>query len=84
MLEAWRLSDTPTDESVRARLRLAAGHPALRARVWENNRRTEEAIVEALTAALLDWAEDQSDESLGDRIVRTLGVLGVDELMKVT
>lgn len=105
VLEAWRSSDTPTDESVRTRLRLAAGHPALRARVWENNRRTEEAIVEALTstgvslleariaagavmgaltAALLDWAEDQDDDSLGDRIVRTLDVLGADRLMRVT
>lgn len=104
VLEAWRSSDAPTDESVRTRLRLAAGHPALRARVWENNRRTEEVIVEALastgvsllearvaagavmgalTAALLDWAEDQDDEGLDDRIVCTLGVLGAGELKEV-
>lgn len=87
------------------RMRLAAGHPVLCARVWENNRPTEEAIVEALTstgvlllearvaagavmgaltAALLDWAEDQGDETLDDRIVRILGVLGADELRSDT
>ncbi len=73
----------------------------MRARVWENNQRTEEVIVEALTstgtppldarvaagavmgaltAALLDWAEATDDDSLDDRIVRTLRVLGADDL----
>ncbi len=101
VLEAWGSSDSPDDESVRTRLRLAAGHPSLRARVWENNRRTEEVIVEALTstgappldarvaagavmgaltAALLDWAEATDDDSFEDRIMRTLRVLGADDL----
>lgn len=101
VLEAWRSSDSPDDDSVRTRLRLAAGHRSLRARVWENNHRTEQVIVEALTstgappldarvaagavmgaltAALLDWAEATDDDSLGDRVMRTLRVLGSDDL----
>lgn len=103
VLEAWGASESPDDESVRARLRLAAGHRGLRARVWENNRRTEEVIVEALTstgtppldarvaagavmgaltAALLDWAEATDGDTLGDRIMRTLRVLGGDDVME--
>jgi AcrR family transcriptional regulator len=50
VLEAWRGLDEPGDEMTRARIRLAAAHPGLRARVWENNLRTEETIVAALTA----------------------------------
>lgn len=49
LVDALGTSDLPDDGSMRRRLRLAAGHPSLRARVWENNLRTEEAIVEALT-----------------------------------
>lgn len=49
VLEAWGRHDMPDDESIRSRLRLASDHPSLRARVWENNRRTEDVIVGALT-----------------------------------
>ena len=37
-------------ESVRARVRLAAHHPRLRARIWENNNRTQEVIANALVS----------------------------------
>ena len=40
----------PMDAEVRARIRLVAGHPALRARMWENTQRTERAVVDALLA----------------------------------
>lgn len=49
VMGAWGATDGPDPEEVRARLRLAADHPGLRARAWENNHRTEEVIVEALT-----------------------------------
>lgn len=49
VLESWDRLDEPGDEMTRIRIRLAAGHRSLRARIWENNFRTEEIIVEALT-----------------------------------
>lgn len=49
VLEAWQGVDGPTDEMTRKKVELAASHPSLRARVWENNRRTEEVIVASLT-----------------------------------
>lgn len=49
VLEAWVNLDPPPDDMVSTRLRLAASHPSLRARVWENNLRTEDVIVDALT-----------------------------------
>lgn len=96
VLEAWEAIDEPGDEMTRARIELAAAHPSLRAKVWENNRRTEEVIVEALTqsgvdrlegkvaagatlgaltAALLDWAENADGETLGDRVRRAMRLL---------
>lgn len=51
VLEAWEGVDEPGDELTRIRIELAASHPQLRARVWENNRRTEVVIVEALTSS---------------------------------
>lgn len=96
ILQAWDTTAAPHEDEVRARLRLAAGHPGLRARAWENNHRTEVVIVDALTstgvdvlearvaagavlgaltAALLDWAQ-REEGSLEERIVRTLGVVG--------
>lgn len=45
---AWDSINEPGDDETRARLRLAAGHPGLRAKVWENNQATEVVIVEAL------------------------------------
>lgn len=49
VLGAFAQLDEPEDEMVRQKIRLAARHPGLRARVWENNLRTEETIVTALT-----------------------------------
>ena len=49
VLESWEGLDEPDDDLTRARIELAAEHPKLRARVWENNRRTEEIIVSALS-----------------------------------
>lgn len=50
VLAAWEDVEEPGDELTRARIELAAAHPGLRARVWANNRATEQVIVEALTA----------------------------------
>lgn len=50
LLRAWESIDEPGDEMTRKRIELAAGHPSLRARVWENNKRTEDVIVAALAA----------------------------------
>lgn len=50
LLRAWETIDEPGDEMTRKRIVLAAGHPSLRARVWENNKRTEDVIVAALVA----------------------------------
>jgi AcrR family transcriptional regulator len=49
LLDAWRSVDEPGDEATKRRIELAAHHPSLRAHVWENNRRTEEVIIAALT-----------------------------------
>jgi len=48
VLEAFGQLDEPEDRTVRQKIRLAADHAGLRARVWENNLRTEQVIVEAL------------------------------------
>ncbi|MGC2240565.1 MAG: TetR family transcriptional regulator [Acidimicrobiia bacterium] len=50
ILESWNALKAPDDETTRVRIRLAASNRSLRARVWENNLRTEDIIVEALTA----------------------------------
>lgn len=49
VLEAWESVDEPGDAMTRRKIELAASHPSLRARVWENNRRTEEVLIRALT-----------------------------------
>ena len=54
LIEAWLSLDEPDDEMVRHRIELAASHASLRARVWENNLRTEQVIVEALIAGGAD------------------------------
>jgi AcrR family transcriptional regulator len=48
ILNAW--AGIPEDElgDVRTRMRLAAGHPQLRSRMWENNLATQKVIAEAL------------------------------------
>lgn len=51
VLDAFAQVEEPADEMTRARIQLAAGHRSLRARVWENNQRTETAIFEALIEA---------------------------------
>lgn len=57
VLEAWEMIDEPGDDATRKRIELAAAHPSLRAKVWENNRRTEEVIVEALTRSGVERLE---------------------------
>lgn len=42
------------DETMRRRVMLAAGHRGLRAKVWENNRLTEQVIVDALVGTAAD------------------------------
>ncbi|MPZ54057.1 MAG: TetR family transcriptional regulator [Acidimicrobiia bacterium] len=49
ILDSWQGVEGRNDEMTRARIVLAASHPSLRARVWENNRGTEEVLVAALT-----------------------------------
>jgi len=46
--------DLDDAETFRARVRLAAHHPRLRARIWENNNRTQEVISEALVSTGVD------------------------------
>lgn len=48
--KAWSELDEPEASVTRARIELAASHPTLRARVWENNRRTEDVVVARLVA----------------------------------
>lgn len=51
VLESWHRLDEPDDETTRLRIQLAAENRSLRARIWENNLRTEEVIVAALTGS---------------------------------
>ena len=46
---AWNSVPDPADDTTREKIRLIAGHTRLAAGIWENNRRTEDLIVEALT-----------------------------------
>lgn len=99
LLESWGTLDEPDDDTTRSRIRLASSHPSLRARIWENNHRTETIIVDsltstgvdplearvaagavlgALTAALIDWAEDERSGTLGDRVRRAMSQLSAD------
>ena len=50
LAQSWADVPEPVDAEVRARIRLVAGHPGLRARMWENTQRTERAVVDALRA----------------------------------
>ena len=50
LAQAWADVPEPEGAEVRARIRLVAGHPGLRARMWENTHRTERAVVDALLA----------------------------------
>ncbi|MDQ6752250.1 MAG: TetR family transcriptional regulator [Actinomycetota bacterium] len=57
LLAAWGSVPGPADDATRDKIRLIAGHPRLAAGVWENNRRTEDLIVEALTGTGADRLE---------------------------
>ena len=59
VLQAWEEIDEPGDEMTRTRIEMAAAHPSLRAKVWQNNRRTEEVIVEALIRSGVDGLESK-------------------------
>ncbi len=50
LLAAWAALPEPGESETRARLALVVAHPGLRAAALENNRRTEDALVEALLA----------------------------------
>lgn len=81
------------EEMVRQRIQLAATHPKLRASLWDNNYRTEQAVVEvlvadgvhavdakvavgavlgAITAGLLAWAESDDSLSIAECLGRAL------------
>jgi AcrR family transcriptional regulator len=49
ILESWGRLEEPADVATRTRIRLATNNASLRARIWENNLRTEDIIVDALT-----------------------------------
>lgn len=49
--------DLDDPDTVRARVRLAAHHPRLRARIWENNNRTQQVITDALVSTGVDRLE---------------------------
>lgn len=93
---AWGDVSAVEDELARARLRIGAREPRLRARMRENNARTEAAIVTALTeqgvprlpaavatgavigaltAALLEWAQGEGVEPLGNHLLSALALL---------
>lgn len=49
--QAWSAISKTDDEPLRRRLRVGAATPRVRARMWENNARTEQAVVDALVAS---------------------------------
>ena len=49
-LAAWSALPEPADEETRGRVRIMAGHTGLRARAWENNRRTGDLVTAALVS----------------------------------
>lgn len=57
LLAAWQSMPEPTDTQTVDRIRLVAGHPRLRAAMWESNHRTEDLIVRALVGAGADRVE---------------------------
>jgi hypothetical protein len=48
--QAWYAISEIDNEPLRRQLRVGAATPRVRARIWENNARTEQAIVGALVA----------------------------------
>ena len=51
LLAAWTAVPEAGDSMTREKIRMLAGHPRLAAGIWENNRRTEDLIVGALTGS---------------------------------
>lgn len=56
-LAAWAALPEPATTETRGRVRVVAGHRALRARAWENNSRTGDLVVDALTGDGVDAFE---------------------------
>ena len=98
LLAAWEQLEDADDAEFRLRLRIGAGHRGLRARMRENNARTEAAIaavlteegvlafeavvaaaavIGALTAALLEWANDPDAGPMGDAVTAALALLEI-------
>jgi AcrR family transcriptional regulator len=98
LLAAWEQLEDADEAELRLRLRIGAGHPGLRARMRENNVRTEAAIaatlttkgvpafeaavataavIGALTAALLEWANDPDAGPMGDAVTAALELLEI-------
>ena len=98
LLAAWEQLEDADEAGFRLRLRIGAGHHGLRARMRENNVRTEAAIaaaltergvpafeavvaaaavIGALTAALLEWANDPHARPMGDAVTAALALLEI-------
>ena len=98
LLAAWEQLEDADEAEFRLRLRIGAGHHGLRARMRENNVRTEAAIaaaltergvpafeavvaaaavIGALTAALLEWANDPDARPMGDAVMAALALLEI-------
>jgi len=98
LLAAWEQLEDADDAEFRLQLRIGAGHRGLRARMRENNARTEAAIaavlteegvpafeavvaaaavIGALTAALLEWANDPDAGPMGDAVTAALALLEI-------
>lgn len=56
-LAAWAALPEPATAETRGRVRVVAGNRALRARAWENNSRTGDLVVQALTGDGVDAFE---------------------------
>jgi AcrR family transcriptional regulator len=98
LLAAWEQLEDAEEAELRLRLRIGARHHGLRARMRENNARTEAAIataltesgvpafeaavasaavIGALTAALLEWANDPDAGPMGDAVTAALALLEI-------
>ena len=86
LTRSWSSVDEPDDELIRARFRILTENEDIVAHAWSNNlvssgvprldaRVAAGAVIGALTAALLDWAESDDSGTLGDRVRETLQLL---------
>jgi AcrR family transcriptional regulator len=101
LLAAWAQLDDADHAEFRLRLQIGADHRGLRARMRENNQRTEAAIaaaltdmgvpgfeavvaagavIGALTAALLEWANDPDAGPMSDAVTTALALLEIRPL----